>query len=90
MKGGAKIVEEFIREDVRDIKGPFDKINLARIHRLKPFKVGDTLLSRKGEKFTVTKIEPRKVFKNGTWFPEGESIDIVGSNKGKVFTIIVR
>ena len=72
-------------ENIRSIDGVFDKENLARIHKLQPFKVDDILISRKGEKFTVVKIQ---ALSNS--YAHSLAIDIVGSNKGKVFTIYVK
>ena len=81
------------------ITGKFDRQTLAEMHKKNPFKVGDILVSRKGERFEVVKIfsEPKHIdwtsptaiaLLNGNLVSEG--FDIVGLEKGKVFTIYMR
>lgn len=76
----------------REIKvaGTFDRITLANLHRKNPLKVGDVLISRKNERFTVNKIYPVKRAIAGKSWDDGVAFDIVGSKKGKVFTVYVR
>lgn len=72
------------------VNGTFDKITLANLHRKNPLQVDDTLVSRKGERFRVSKISPVKRSLNGKQWDDGVAIDIVGLKKGRVFTIYVR
>jgi hypothetical protein len=52
--------------------------------------VGDTLVSRKGERFQVSKIYPVKRYLAGKAWDDGDAIDLVGMKKGRVFTVYVR
>jgi hypothetical protein len=72
------------------VKGTFDRITLANMHRRSPFRVGDTLVSRKGERFQVSKIYPVKRYLAGKAWDDGDAIDLVGMKKGRVFTVYVR
>lgn len=72
------------------VKGTFDRITLANLHRKSPFKVDDVLVSRKGERFRVAKIAPVKRYLAGKAWDDGVAIDIVGLKKGRVFTVYVR
>lgn len=73
-----------------EVKGTFDRIALANLHKKSPLQPGDILISRKNEKFTVTKVYPVKRYLAGKSWDDGEAFDITGSKKGKVFTIYVR
>lgn len=72
------------------VPGTFDKITLGNLHRKSPFKVGDVLISRKGERFQVSKVYPVKRYLAGKSWDDGDAIDIVGMKKGRVFTVYVR
>lgn len=69
------------------ISGKFDQPTIAKAHKQKHFQVGDVLISRKNERFTVTKIYTIKRYLAGKSWGNVPAIDIVGSKKGKVFTI---
>lgn len=72
------------------VKGTFDRITLANLHRKSPFQIDDVLISRKGERFRVTKIFPVRRSLGGKTWDDGIGIDIVGLKKGRVFTVYVR
>ena len=72
------------------ISGTFDRITLAKAFKQKHFQVGDVLISRKHERFTVTKIYDVKRHMAGKAWDDGIAFEIVGSKKGRVFTIYVR
>lgn len=72
------------------VKGTFDRITIGNLHRRSPLKVGDVLVSRKGERFRVSKIAPVKRSLAGKSWDDGVAIDIVGLKKGRVFTVYVR
>lgn len=77
----------------REIKvtGPFDKETLSILFKKLTLEVGDVLVSRKDERFTVTKIFPVERFlPDGSRFRDGMAFDMTGSKKGKVFTVYVR
>ena len=63
------------------------KENVADMYRSGKLKVGDSLTNSKGETFTVTKIEQGQRFIGNATIPLGMMIDLVGSKKGKVFTV---
>jgi hypothetical protein len=73
-----------------EVSGKFDQPTIAALHRKTPLHVGDTLVSRKGERFTVTKIYTQRRTLDGKSILELPALDIVGSKKGKVFTIYLR
>lgn len=73
------------------VPGSFDRVTLAEMYRKTNLQVGDVLVSRKDERFTVTKIFPVERFlPDGSRFRDGMAFDVTGSNKGKVFTVYVR
>lgn len=72
------------------VSGLFNKAALSKIHKENPLSIGDVLVSRKNERFTVTRIfQVELILPDGSRFQNGEALDIVGSNKGKVFTVYV-
>jgi hypothetical protein len=72
------------------ITGRFDRPTIAHAYHQKHFQVGDVLISRKKERFTVAKIYKNRRYLAGKTIENGTAIDLVGSKKGKVFTIYVR
>jgi len=87
LKESSNIVSENNSSE-RKVNGIFNKENIAKMHKSQPFEFGDILVSRKNEKFTVTKVEPiKRIFPGGKTFNQGVAIDIVGGSRGKVFTI---
>lgn len=83
------LTEERSSKEIQ-VQGVFDQLKLAQMHRKDPFVVGDVLINRKGERFRVTSIKETKRYMNGQMWTDGVTVDIVGLNKGKVFTIYVR
>lgn len=73
------------------VPGSFDRVTLAELYRKTNLQVGDVLISRKDERFTISKIfEVEQILPDGSRFRGGMAFDMVGSKKGKVFTVHVR
>jgi hypothetical protein len=89
MKDFASYIGESAPREIK-VSGVFDRITLANMHRRNPFQVGDILISRKNERFQVSKIAPVKRYLAGRAWDDGVAVDLVGMKKGRVFTVYVR